>query len=354
MSGYPGAYLRWQARDVLRGPGIVAAIIAGFFAFVVWRLPAGAAGAAGAATLLGAYLQQVGWPMVLVATGEMVRSDRTEGYYRFYFARPIQPSLFYLVRFLLGFALVLAVVGVAAFAVWARTGTSGLDGRLLGQVGLTYLLLGGLVFLLSTVTTSGPRDWLIALIIQVFQAMSSELLATGVMTAAVAAVLAAGAMVLSRVLTMKQAYRAVSWTTVVLVAGMIPVSVAVEQSGAAGDIAEVLVDVVGDGGPYALLFGLFIITAVFGQLISNTATALIMIPIAVTAATDLGVSVRPVLMSLTVAAAAAFLTPVATPANLMIMEPAGYRFADYWKLGSLMLLLFLGASVLLVPVFWAF
>jgi hypothetical protein len=180
VSGYPGAYLRWQARDVLRGPGIVAAIIAGFFAFVVWRLPAGAAGAAGAATLLGAYLQQVGWPMVLVATGEMVRSDRTEGYYRFYFARPIQPSLFYLVRFLLGFALVLAVVGVAAFAVWARTGSSGLDGRLLAQVGLTYLLLGGLVFLLSTVTTSGPRDWLIALIIQVFQAMSSELLATGV------------------------------------------------------------------------------------------------------------------------------------------------------------------------------
>jgi di/tricarboxylate transporter len=180
------------------------------------------------------------------------------------------------------------------------------------------------------------------------------LLATGVMTAAVAAVLAAGAMVLSRVLTMKQAYRAVSWTTVVLVAGMIPVSVAVEQSGAAGDIAEVLVDVVGDAGPYALLLGLFVITAVFGQLISNTATALIMIPIAVTAATDLGVSVRPVLMSLTVAAAAAFLTPVATPANLMIMEPAGYRFADYWKLGSLMLLLFLGASVLLVPVFWAF
>lgn len=179
-------------------------------------------------------------------------------------------------------------------------------------------------------------------------------LATGVMTPAVAAVLAAGAMVLSRVLTMKQAYRAISWTTVVLVAGMIPVSVAVEQSGAAGDIAEVLVDVVGDAGPYALLLGLFVITAVFGQLISNTATALIMIPIAVTAATDLGVSVRPVLMSLTVAAAAAFLTPVATPANLMIMEPAGYRFADYWKLGSLMLLLFLGASVLLVPVFWSF
>ena len=96
------------------------------------------------------------------------------------------------------------------------------------------------------------------------------------------------------------------------------------------------------------------ITAVFGQLISNTATALIMIPIAISAATDLGVSVRPVMMSLTVAAAAAFLTPVATPANLMVMEPAGYQFSDYWKLGSVMLLLFLAASVLLVPVFWSF
>jgi di/tricarboxylate transporter len=79
-----------------------------------------------------------------------------------------------------------------------------------------------------------------------------------------------------------------------------------------------------------------------------------MIPIAVTAAVDLGVSVRPVMMSLSIAAAAAFLTPVATPANLMVMEPAGYRFADYWKLGLPMLLLFMAASVLLVPVFWPF
>ncbi|HEU4319430.1 MAG TPA: SLC13 family permease [Acidimicrobiia bacterium] len=180
------------------------------------------------------------------------------------------------------------------------------------------------------------------------------LLATGVVTAAVAAVLAAGALVLTRVLTIKQAYRAVSWTTVVLVAGMIPVATAVEQSGAAGDIAKVLVDVVGDAGPYALLLGIFIITAVFGQLISNTATALIMIPIAITAASDMSISVRPVMMSLSIAAAASFLTPVATPANLMVMEPAGYRFGDYWKLGSLMLLVFMAASVLLVPVFWNF
>jgi di/tricarboxylate transporter len=180
------------------------------------------------------------------------------------------------------------------------------------------------------------------------------LLATGIVSAAVAAVLAAGALVLSRVLTMRQAYQSVNWTIVVMVAALIPVSVAVEQSGVAADIAGGLVDLVRDAGPYALLLGLFVITAIFGQLISNTATALIMIPIAITAASDFGISVRPVMMSLTVGAAGAFLTPIATAANLMIMEPAGYKFADYWKLGSLMLLLFGLAAVFLVPVFWPF
>lgn len=180
------------------------------------------------------------------------------------------------------------------------------------------------------------------------------LLATGVVSAAVAAVLAVGALVLSRVMTMRQAYRSVNWTIVVMVAALIPLSVAVEQSGVAADIASGLVDIVGSAGPHALLLGLFVITAVFGQLISNTATALIMIPIAINAATDYGISVRPVMMSLTVAAAGAFLTPIATAANLMVMEPGGYKFADYWKLGLLMLLLFMAAAVLLVPVFWPF
>lgn len=180
------------------------------------------------------------------------------------------------------------------------------------------------------------------------------LLATGVVSAAVAAVLAVGVLILSGVMTMRQAYRAVNWTIVVMVAALIPLSVAVEQSGVAADIASSLVDIVGDRGPHALLLGLFVITAIFGQLISNTATALIMIPIAINAATDYGISVRPVMMSLTVAAAGAFLTPIATAANLMVMEPGGYKFADYWKLGLLMLLLFMAAAVLLVPVFWPF
>ena len=196
----------------------------------------------------------------------------------------------------------------------------------------------------------GPRAWWAISILVVMVI----LLATNAVPAVEAALLAAGAMILTRVVTIYQAYKSVSWTTVVLVAGMIPLSTAVTQSGAADDIAQLLIDIVGNYGPYALLLGLFILTAIFGQLISNMATALIVIPIAVTAAVDMGVSVRPVLMSLTVAAAGAFLTPVATPVNLMVQGPGGYEFGDYWKLGLPMLLLFMAAAVLLVPVFWPF
>ncbi len=180
------------------------------------------------------------------------------------------------------------------------------------------------------------------------------LLATGAIPAAAAGLLAAGAMVVLRVLTVEQSYRGISWTTVLLVGGMIPLSVAMVDTGAAGQLADELVRIVGDAGPYALLAGLFVLTATLGQLISNMATALIVIPIAVSAAADMDVSAKPVLMAVTVSAAASFLTPVATPANLMVMGPGGYRFADYWRLGLPLLLLFGVVAVLLVPVFWSF
>jgi di/tricarboxylate transporter len=180
------------------------------------------------------------------------------------------------------------------------------------------------------------------------------LLATAIVPPAVAALLAAGAMVLLRVVSVQQAYRGISWTTVLLVAGMIPMSTAITKSGAGAMVAEILVGAVGGAGPLALLAGLFVLTVVFGQLISNTATALVVIPIAVSAAAQLGVSARPVLMSVCVAAAAAFLTPVATPANMMVMGPGGYRFGDYWRLGLMLVLLFFAVSVGLVPLVWRF
>ena len=180
------------------------------------------------------------------------------------------------------------------------------------------------------------------------------LLATGVVPAVVAGLAAAVAMVLLGVLRPDQAYRAVNWTTVVLVGAMIPVSTAMVQTGAAALLARWLGDAVGEAGPYALLAGLFVLTAVLRQLISNMATALIVIPIALSAAGELGVSARPVLMAVTVAAAAALLTPVATPVNMMVMEPGGYRFGDYWKLGLPIMVLSFAVAVFLVPVFWRF
>jgi di/tricarboxylate transporter len=180
------------------------------------------------------------------------------------------------------------------------------------------------------------------------------LLATGAVPPAVAGLLAAGAIVVSGVLTIDQAYRGIAWTTVILVAGMIPLSTAMTASGAAQTLADNLVHGIGDLGPQALLLGLVLLTFALGQLISNMATALIVIPIAVSAAAELDVSSKPLLMGVCVASAASFLTPVATPANLMVMEPGGYRFTDYWKLGLPLLVLFGLVAVLLVPVIWSF
>jgi di/tricarboxylate transporter len=180
------------------------------------------------------------------------------------------------------------------------------------------------------------------------------LLATGIVPTAVAGMLAAGAVVLSGIMNIENAYRAINWTTVIMVAAMMPLSTAMQETGAAQLMAEYLVAAVGDLGPYALLAGLFVLTAVLGQLISNTATALIVIPIGVASAKVLGMSPEPVLMSTAVAAAAAFLTPIATPTNLMVMGPGGYAFSDYWKLGLPLMIWFFVVAVFYIPLVWSF
>jgi di/tricarboxylate transporter len=192
-------------------------------------------------------------------------------------------------------------------------------------------------------------SWVIAVLV-----VMVVLLATGGVPPVIAGLLAAGAVVLLGALTVEQAFRSINWTTVILVGAMMPLSTAMSESGAAKLLADGLVSLVRDAGPYALLAALFVLTALLGQLISNTATALIVIPIAVAAAKELGLSPRPVLMSVAVAAAASFLTPVATPVNLMVMGPGGYRFGDYWKLGLPLLLWFLAVATFAVPVFWSF
>lgn len=180
------------------------------------------------------------------------------------------------------------------------------------------------------------------------------MLATGLVPAVIAGLISAGAVLLFGILTPEEIYRAINWTTVILVGAMMPLSTAIAATGAAQMLAEGLIVFVGDAGPRALLAGLFVLTAILGQVISNTATALIIIPISVVAAFEMGISPQPVLISVAVAAAASFLTPVATPTNLMVMEPAGYRFGDYWKFGLPMMLWFFVVAVGFVPLVWPF
>lgn len=182
----------------------------------------------------------------------------------------------------------------------------------------------------------------------------AAVLALGIMPAAAAGLLAVCAILLLKILSVEEMYRAINWTTVILIGALMPLSTAIQQTGAAGLMADGLVGLLGDAGPHALLAGLFVLTAVLGQMISNTATAFIVMPIAVAAAVDMQVSPAPMLMGVCVAAASSFLTPIATPANLMIQEPAGYRFSDYWKLGMVMMAWFFVVAILGAPLIWRF
>jgi di/tricarboxylate transporter len=161
-------------------------------------------------------------------------------------------------------------------------------------------------------------------------------------------------MVLTRVLRPEQAYRAISWTAIILIAGIIPLSTAIQQSGAAEILAGGLIRVVGGAGPRVLMLGIFLLIGALGQIVSNTATALIVLPVVLSATSAMRVSPRPFLMLVTVAAAASFLTPIATPANMMVMGPGGYRFGDYWKLGLPIMAWFLVVSLVEIPLIWPF
>lgn len=178
-------------------------------------------------------------------------------------------------------------------------------------------------------------------------------LASGLVAPAVAGLLAACAMVLTRVVTVPQAYRSVSWQTVVLIGGLIPLSAAIRDSGAADIIADLVVSVAGSGHTLVVLSVVFVVTALLGQVISNTATALVMIPITVAISQAAAIDVRMMLMSLAVASGASLLTPIATPANMMASAAAGYRFGDYWKFGAVTLVVWFLVAVLVVPLVWS-
>jgi di/tricarboxylate transporter len=169
---------------------------------------------------------------------------------------------------------------------------------------------------------------------------------------AIAAVVGAAFMVLTRCLTMEEAYRAIEWKAVFLIAGMIPLGIAMETSGAARLLADWMIALVGGLGPMGILAGMFLLTSVTTQAMPSAAVTVLMVPIAMNTSLDMGLSPYSLLMAIAIAASASFLSPVAHPANVLVLGPGGYRFTDYIKVGVPLTIVVLAIVLLVLPVFW--
>ena len=180
------------------------------------------------------------------------------------------------------------------------------------------------------------------------------LLVLKVLPGAIAALICAGIMMLTGCVPITKAYKGISWTSVIMIAAMIPMGLALQKTGTAQLAANNLVSALGSIHPTALLAGIFLLTTTFSQTINNSATAVLMAPIAIMASTTLGVSPKPFMIGVAISASTAFLTPVGTTTNAMVLSSGGYGFIDYIKVGGPLLLLFFIATLILVPLIWSF
>jgi len=209
--------------------------------------------------------------------------------------------------------------------------------------------LGCLPLAERSLTLVSPRREVLAL--GIF-ASAVALAATGVLSIATAFVAAALAMLLTGLLALRDVYDSIDWPIIVLLGAMIPVASALETSGAARRVAElVLVLSAGQSAVVALTL-LMVATAALSNVINNAATAVLMAPVALAIATGLGASPDPFLMAVTVAASIAFLTPIGHQSNTLVMGPGGYRFGDYWRLGLPVSVVCLAAALPLILLVW--
>ncbi|MCW7548866.1 SLC13 family permease [Photorhabdus sp. APURE] len=155
-----------------------------------------------------------------------------------------------------------------------------------------------------------------------------------------------------RCIDMESAYRSIHWPSIILIVGMMPFALALQKTGGIALIVRGLMDIAGDMGPRVMLVCLFVLCAVIGLFISNTATAVLMAPIAIAAAREMAVSPMPFAMIIGVAASAAFMTPVSSPVNTLVLGPGGYKFSDFVRLGVPFTVLVMVISVLVIP--WLF
>ena len=171
---------------------------------------------------------------------------------------------------------------------------------------------------------------------------------------AIVAITGAAVLVASGCLKREQAYRAIDWPVIILLATLIPLGTAIENHGIAAAAAQQAVQWFGGYGPIAVLAAIYLLTAVFTELMSNNATAVLLAPIAISTAHTMDVSPMPFLVAVTIAASASFATPVGYQTNMMVYQAGNYRFADFMRIGIPLGAVFFAISVWLIPKFWPF
>jgi di/tricarboxylate transporter len=168
------------------------------------------------------------------------------------------------------------------------------------------------------------------------------------------AILGSVLLVLTRCITLEEAYKGIEWRVIFLLGGILPLGIALETTGAARLLSSLLVDTIGAWSPVALVSAFYLLTSLLTEAMSNNATAALLAPIAIGTAAELGVDPRPFLMAVTFAASASFMTPVGYQTNTLIYGPGQYRFTDFLRVGAPLNLLFWLLATLLIPRFWSF
>lgn len=170
----------------------------------------------------------------------------------------------------------------------------------------------------------------------------------------IAAIIACLLMGKFRCIDAESAYKAIHWPSIILIVGMMPFALALQKTGGVDLVVKGLMDVGGGYGPYMMLGCLFVLCATIGLFISNTATAVLMAPIALAAAKSMGVSPYPFAMVIAMAASAAFMTPVSSPVNTLVLGPGNYSFSDFIKLGVPFTIIVMVVCVVMIPMLFPF